>query len=227
MAGAGRYPEYGMVGVKLETMPAQSIQVLVAALLAATVPALAGTPPLGLLMQALPPGGWDTAWVLVQRETPGAPDPWSQDESFLRLLEDKDLAVIRVAKMKVLVNPDLWSQLGEGRSLLVSRNFKTVVDLAGAVTGDDLVAAMDEGGYKTVKERRDAFLHEHPDHGEMLDEQLRSALGILNARLRTWSGKPGQPLTYGQSITDACVSWETTAAMLDELAAAVRARRSK
>jgi len=39
--------------------------------------------------------------------------------------------------------------------------------------------------------------------------------------------KPGQPLTYGQSITDACVSWETTTGMLDELAAAVRARRSK
>lgn len=38
--------------------------------------------------------------------------------------------------------------------------------------------------------------------------------------------KPGQPLTYGQSITDACVSWETTVGMLDELAAAVRARRS-
>ena len=39
--------------------------------------------------------------------------------------------------------------------------------------------------------------------------------------------KPGQPLTYGQSITDACVNWATTEAMLDELAAAVRARRSK
>ncbi len=39
--------------------------------------------------------------------------------------------------------------------------------------------------------------------------------------------KPGQELTYGQSITDACVSWTTTEAMLDELAAAVRERRSK
>ena len=39
--------------------------------------------------------------------------------------------------------------------------------------------------------------------------------------------KPGQPLTYGQSITDACVSWETTEAMLEELAAAVRTRRAK
>lgn len=37
--------------------------------------------------------------------------------------------------------------------------------------------------------------------------------------------KPGQPLAYGQSITDACVNWATTEAMLEDLAAAVRARR--
>jgi 3-deoxy-7-phosphoheptulonate synthase len=36
----------------------------------------------------------------------------------------------------------------------------------------------------------------------------------------------GMPLTYGQSITDACMSWETTVGVLDELAAAVRARRA-
>jgi len=39
--------------------------------------------------------------------------------------------------------------------------------------------------------------------------------------------KPGQPLTYGQSITDACISWETTEGTLEELAAAVRARRAR
>jgi 3-deoxy-7-phosphoheptulonate synthase len=32
-------------------------------------------------------------------------------------------------------------------------------------------------------------------------------------------------LTYGQSITDACMDWETTATVLDELADAARARR--
>ena len=32
-------------------------------------------------------------------------------------------------------------------------------------------------------------------------------------------------LAYGQSITDACLGWEATAELLDELAAAVRARR--
>ncbi len=35
----------------------------------------------------------------------------------------------------------------------------------------------------------------------------------------------GSAPTYGQSITDACMSWETTVAVLDELAAAVRQRR--
>lgn len=34
------------------------------------------------------------------------------------------------------------------------------------------------------------------------------------------------PLVYGQSITDACMSWEQTAPLLHDLAAAVRARRS-
>jgi 3-deoxy-7-phosphoheptulonate synthase len=34
-----------------------------------------------------------------------------------------------------------------------------------------------------------------------------------------------EPLTYGQSITDACMDWDTTVGVLDGLAAAVRARR--
>jgi len=36
---------------------------------------------------------------------------------------------------------------------------------------------------------------------------------------------PGQQLTYGQSITDACASWEETVPMLRRLADGVRARR--
>ncbi len=34
-----------------------------------------------------------------------------------------------------------------------------------------------------------------------------------------------EDLTYGQSITDACIDWNTTAAQLDRLAQAVAARR--
>lgn len=36
---------------------------------------------------------------------------------------------------------------------------------------------------------------------------------------------PGTPLTYGQSITDACLGWEDTQPLLDHLAAAVRSKR--
>ncbi len=36
---------------------------------------------------------------------------------------------------------------------------------------------------------------------------------------------PGQPLNYGQSITDACLGWESTETLLRQLAADVRSRR--
>jgi len=37
----------------------------------------------------------------------------------------------------------------------------------------------------------------------------------------------GKPLVYGQSITDACVGWETSVKVLEDLACAVRARRRR
>ncbi|BCJ38992.1 phospho-2-dehydro-3-deoxyheptonate aldolase [Actinocatenispora thailandica] len=57
--------------------------------------------------------------------------------------------------------------------------------------------------------------------GVMLESFLvdgRQSLGI--------EGGSGE-LTYGQSVTDACLGWETTVPVLDELAGAVRARRSR
>jgi 3-deoxy-7-phosphoheptulonate synthase len=37
---------------------------------------------------------------------------------------------------------------------------------------------------------------------------------------------PGQPLVYGQSVTDGCIDWAETHELLAELAAAVKARRT-
>ena len=37
---------------------------------------------------------------------------------------------------------------------------------------------------------------------------------------------PGRSLEYGQSITDACIGWEETVGLLEQLAHAVSARRS-
>ena len=36
----------------------------------------------------------------------------------------------------------------------------------------------------------------------------------------------GRNLTYGQSITDACIGWDDTVPMLEQLADAVRQRRA-
>jgi 3-deoxy-7-phosphoheptulonate synthase len=38
---------------------------------------------------------------------------------------------------------------------------------------------------------------------------------------------PGKPLVYGQSITDACIDWPTSVAVLERLASAVRLRRQR
>jgi 3-deoxy-7-phosphoheptulonate synthase len=38
---------------------------------------------------------------------------------------------------------------------------------------------------------------------------------------------PGKELSYGQSITDACIGWEDTVVLLEELAQSVRSRRIK
>ncbi len=38
---------------------------------------------------------------------------------------------------------------------------------------------------------------------------------------------PGQPLVYGQSVTDGCLGWEETVALLDQLADAVRKRQGR
>ncbi len=39
--------------------------------------------------------------------------------------------------------------------------------------------------------------------------------------------RPGQPLNYGQSITDACIAWTDTEPLLEDLAEAVQERRSR
>ncbi len=39
--------------------------------------------------------------------------------------------------------------------------------------------------------------------------------------------KPGHELVYGQSITDACISWDDTVPLIDKLAQATATRRKK
>jgi 3-deoxy-7-phosphoheptulonate synthase len=57
------------------------------------------------------------------------------------------------------------------------------------------------------------------------DERILGIMIESNLKAGRQDLVPGQPLQYGQSITDACVGWEDTVPLLERFAAAVRARR--
>jgi 3-deoxy-7-phosphoheptulonate synthase len=50
---------------------------------------------------------------------------------------------------------------------------------------------------------------------------------LVEGRQDLVAGKPLNDLKFGQSITDACIGWPDSAALLDTLAAAVKSRRKK
>jgi 3-deoxy-7-phosphoheptulonate synthase len=67
------------------------------------------------------------------------------------------------------------------------------------------------------------------DVAAQITEGNRNIMGVMiesNLVAGTQKLVPGKPLVYGQSITDACIDWPETHALLAELAAAVRARRT-
>jgi 3-deoxy-7-phosphoheptulonate synthase len=69
--------------------------------------------------------------------------------------------------------------------------------------------------------------------GEIADQIAAGNEAIVGIMLESFivAGRQdlesGRPLVYGQSITDACLDWERTAVILDRLAGAVEARRSR
>ena len=66
--------------------------------------------------------------------------------------------------------------------------------------------------------------------GEIGDQVAAGSRAIVGVMLESFlvAGRQnlGGTLTYGQSITDACIDWDTTVEVLDGLAASVRARRA-
>ena len=73
-----------------------------------------------------------------------------------------------------------------------------------------------------------------PEVASNLAEQIASGeTGIVGVMMESFleegrqDKKPGGSLIFGQSITDACMSFDQTQPVLQELAAAVRQRRRK
>lgn len=60
---------------------------------------------------------------------------------------------------------------------------------------------------------------------EMGEERIIGVMMESHLKAGRQSAKPGQPLEYGQSITDACMAWDDTVPVLETLAEAVGKRR--
>jgi 3-deoxy-7-phosphoheptulonate synthase len=59
------------------------------------------------------------------------------------------------------------------------------------------------------------------------DERIIGAMIESHLKAGRQDVVPGKALEYGKSITDACISWDESVPVLEQLAAAVRARRSQ
>src|SRR5438128_9986486 len=76
------------------------------------------------------------------------------------------------------------------------------------------------------------YLRQPAVAGEIAAQIAEGERGIVGVMIESFIAdgrqdlKDPKQLTYGQSITDACISWQRTVPVLQELAAAVRARRS-
>jgi 3-deoxy-7-phosphoheptulonate synthase len=102
---------------------------------------------------------------------------------------------------------------------------RSVAALAAAGLGPRLMVDASHGNSGKDPRRQPAVAH---DLGARIAAGERSVTGLM-LESHLVEGRqncvPGQALTYGQSVTDACLGWQDTVPVLDELAAAVRRRR--
>ena len=125
-------------------------------------------------------------------------------------------------------NPDCHIILRGGRNIVnytANCVADTVLQMEKAGTAPRIMIDFSHANSNKDYRRQATVCH---DVSRQIAEGNQNIIGVMmESNLVAGAQKlvPGQPLVYGQSITDACVDWPETHAMLTELAAAVRARR--
>ena len=145
-----------------------------------------------------------------------------QPHSFLGVSPDGRAAVV-----KTLGNPDRHVVL-RGGSAGPNYDAGSVADAVRLVADQGIPRSVmvdcSHGNSRKDPSRQPAVAR------EVLAQYLAGQDGLMGllvesnlvAGAQTW--KPGVELAYGVSLTDGCLGWEETEALLDELAAGVRAR---
>jgi len=107
-----------------------------------------------------------------------------------------------------------------------------------AVSVDEACAMLEKGGLKPQVMIDCSHANSNKDHtrqplvcrdvaGQVASGERRIIGVMIESNLVAGTQKlvKGKPLTYGQSITDACIGWDDTTVLLKELAAAIRTSR--
>jgi 3-deoxy-7-phosphoheptulonate synthase len=125
-------------------------------------------------------------------------------------------------------NPDTHIILRGGRKM-VNYTADCVADTADRMEKAGLQPRImiDFSHANSSKDYRRQSLVCHDVAGQIAAGEKRIMGVMIESNLVAGAQKltPGQPLVYGQSITDACIDWPETHELLKELAAAVRSRR--
>jgi 3-deoxy-7-phosphoheptulonate synthase len=125
-------------------------------------------------------------------------------------------------------NPDTHIILRGGRKM-VNYMADCVADTAARMEAAGLQSRImiDFSHANSNKDYRRQSIVCHDVAGQIAAGEKRIIGVMIESNLVAGAQKltPGQPLVYGQSITDACIDWPETHELLKELAAAVRARR--
>ena len=126
-------------------------------------------------------------------------------------------------------NPDCHIILRGGRKT-VNYTADCVADTAGRMqaAGLEPQIMIDFSHANSGKDYRRQAAVCHDVAGQIAGGDRRIMGAMIESNLVAGAQKlvPGEPLVYGQSITDGCIDWKETRELLKELAKAVRTRRS-
>lgn len=155
---------------------------LAALALSASAPCAASETWAELLRHWVAGGAGRTPWTLVI-DTGGLGERWwRRDDTLALLVEDRDLTVQNLTA-------ETAGRFREARGwsagpawILLSRDGEVAGEGRGVPRGPEVRSALGSGGYQTVWDRREAFLGDHPDHGEALQARLFTALALARDR---------------------------------------------
>ena len=117
--------------------------------------------------------------------------------------------------MKKITRIGVGGPVGSGKTALIEAITPILLKMGIRIViiTNDIVTTEDA---KHVQRTLKGILAEERIMGVMVESHLVEGRQDLS---------PDKPLTYGQSVTDACINWDDSVAVMEKLAAAVRARR--